>query len=778
MDVFEPITQPSIDDRLPLSTHENLPQLVPAVPDQLSPAPESLEWLSYFQRCSRLLFAVVEPVTLTLRYANDYLYELAGIEQQTGAIDLLAVAVRQMLNDREMVSVRHLYRRHILHQIFREFYGIDPQGCRLLEEPVMLRLISPLYPQPRAIEFWLRSEHLRITRCNQHFDEFSELELQQKPLAELEKLLADPAQLEALENQLRLDNYQIEGSLLLEGVDVTDREAIRCITQLLIDRDSVLQPQKFAEVNQQMRSLFQAENTVILTIEAEQARLFMGEVSDDLNTLTYSLDSFANSQFSQALQSNRVALVSDLAQECQTDCGRKLRALGVRSLLLIPLVSCLGGGETGKGGEEASTQNSKPNAPATPSALHPIGLVGVLSDRPHNFDGLDYRHAGQLIPAFTAALLAAQRQLVQKRLITNIHPAVEWRFSQEAERRSLGLPPEPIVFPAVYPLYGISDIRGSSDERNRAIQADLLAQFRLGLAVVEAVCAHQPTGLVEQVRLDLLERVHCLETTITVDVEVSGIRYLREHLEAYFDSFAQTGEATIAAIQTYQTACANSHGCVYDARAAYDEAIATITRTLRAVWDRWQAKMQRLAPHYCDLETTDGIDHMIYAGQAIDPNFSRFHLRSLRYEQLRAVCDCARASLRLQEELPSHLKVTHLVLVQDSTVDIFHDETNEALFDVRGSRDTRYEIVKKRIDKAIDAQTQTRITQPGMLTLVYSTEEEWAEYQQYFRYLTREGWIGGELERGVVQPLPGVNGLRYARVTVLPEAGGKQSAQV
>jgi hypothetical protein len=46
--------------------------------------------------------------------------------------------------------------------------------------------------------------------------------------------------------------------------------------------------------------------------------------------------------------------------------------------------------------------------------------------------------------------------------------------------------------------------------------------------------------------------------------------------------------------------------------------------------------------------------------------------------------------------------VTHLVLVQDLTVDIIHDENTEKLFEVRGTRDIRYEIVKKRIDKAVD----------------------------------------------------------------------------
>jgi hypothetical protein len=182
--------------------------------------------------------------------------------------------------------------------------------------------------------------------------------------------------------------------------------------------------------------------------------------------------------------------------------------------------------------------------------------------------------------------------------------------------------------------------------------------------------------------------------------------------------------------------------------------------------------MQQVVKHYCDVESTDGIDHMIYVGSSIDDHFCPFHLKSLRYDQLRAVCDCARTAFGFKEQIQTDLEITHLVLVQFSTVDIVHDEATERLFDVRGSRDTRYEIVKKRIDKAMDSETRTRITQPGMLTVVYSTTEEWSEYRQYFRYLQRDGWIGDTIEYGSVEPLQGVTGLKFARAAVLPAGDG------
>jgi len=712
------------------------------------------DWLNYFQRCSRLLVAVIDPNTLAVQYANDYFCNLAGglATRENGVSSSGLEQVLQLLTDADNLAIQRLYGRHLIHLIFRDIYGLDLQNCRLLDEALFLKLQSPLFPMERRIEFWLRSEQLRVKRCQPEIDEFADLDLSAQTSNQLRSLLVHAETLQQLETRLQWDNYDVEGYLLLEGVDVTVPETIHRVTQLLIDQDTILNPDKFVQVDQELRSLFQAQSTVIATLEADQLRSFMGTAGAKLDTATYPLEIFQQSHVMQALESRQVMVIPDLASNVQTDWGRSLLRLGVRSVLLIPLLS-------------SARPISETEVPVNPQ---PLGVVAILSDRPYGFDGLDCCHAEQLIPAFTVAIAAAQRHLVQRRFIAHIHPSVEWRFLEEAERRSLGLPAQPIVFEKVYPLYGISDIRGSSEERNRAIQSDLLQQCHLALAVMEAVCAAHPSSLAEQQRLDLLEHIQQLQDSITVDAEVTEIRYLRQQVEQYFDYFAGCGEAVQLAIAAYQQAWDPEQECVYRARAHYDQTIGQINALLRETWEYWQTQMQKISPHYCDIETTDGIDHMIYAGQSIDLHFGEFQLRSLRYEQLRAVCDCARTAFQLQEKCGTPLQMTHLVLVQDSTVDIFHDESTERLFDVRGTRDTRYEIVKKRIDKALDAQTQARITQPGALTIVYSTEEEWSEYQHYLRYLNREGWVDGQIERGTVQPLQGVTGLKFARVRVLP----------
>jgi len=707
---------------------------------------QELDWLRNFHHHSQLLMALVEPNTFKVQYANDYFCQLTDIPTTNSNLAELDIRLPDLLADWQSKAVESLYRQHILLLILRDIYQIEVQGKRLLEQPVIVSLNTPLYPEPRLIEFAFRSQQLQVVRRHSQGDEVN-WDLEQLLVEDGSARVIDLCELQIWTQQLCLENYQLSGQLLLEGSDITERETIRQIIELLIEHKSILQTEKFFEINQHLRSLFRATHSLILKVEDQQIRLFISSEPQDtspqeLKSTVYSMESLTGSHFLQAADSNQVRNIPDLSQDCPTDFEHSLTIEGSRSMLLIPLV--------------VKTINSRHETGRL------AGVVGIMSDHPHHFDELDCQHARELMPAFTTAL----RQAIQRHF-SHIHPAVEWRFLQEAERRSWGLPSEPIVFSNVYPLYGISDIRGSSDERNRAIQADLLEQFNLALTIVEAVVKYQESAFCQQLRLDLLDYIEELKAKIKVEAEVTALKMLGERLEVYLDYFATCGADAQAAVEAYRQNCNNSQGSVYRARDRYDQKINQINSALKDTWERWQVHMQQIIPHYCDIECTDGLDHMIYVGESIDSNFSLYHLRSLRYEQLRAVCDCARTIFQLKTPESSQLAVTHLVLVQDLTIEISHDESTEKLFDVRGAKDIRYEIVKKRIDKAVDKQTRTRITQPGMLSVVYSTEDEWIEYQQYLRYLAREGWVDTKITSGTVEPLQGITGLKFARVQII-----------
>jgi len=91
---------------------------------------------------------------------------------------------------------------------------------------------------------------------------------------------------------------------------------------------------------------------------------------------------------------------------------------------------------------------------------------------------------------------------------------------------------------------------------------------------------------------------------------------------------------------------------------------------------------------------------------------------------------------------------------------------DEKRFDVDGAYDIRYEIVKKRIDKALIKGTTERVTQPGKLAIVYGQAGEAAEYRGYLEYLRHLGYVAGEVEDLELEELQGVHGLRALRVAV------------
>ncbi|WP_035989401.1 histidine kinase [Leptolyngbya sp. KIOST-1] len=728
-------------------------------PDQNPPGDRStphpaLPWLDLIQHYSRLVMAVVDvatelgaaPQPHPVLFANRYFCRLTGIEAEGGHLDL---SFFDRLSLTHQKALRERFRRHFLSALLHYAYGqANLVSQRLLHEPLVVTLNDSETGQQRQIELRLRTakEGLRIAAISPELqtclsDCWAEAPSREQVAIQL---LSKEPTFRHLLAALKPGNYTVSGCILIEGIDVTERETSKALIELLVGHESVLGTQRFDQANVLMKQLFGAADSFLLSAENSQAQLFTQLDQPEWQTASYRVEDLQGSAFLRATDRREVVNVPDLSLDCPTPCEVDMLNRGVRSLLLIPLVM-----RTARLGD---------------GNVQMVGLVGLSSPTPYAFDQADCSRATTLMPALTAAM----RHSVQDRF-TNIHPSVRWRFEQEAERLSLGLPPAPIVFEGVYPLYGISDIRGSSDERNRAIQKDLLTQFRLALAVVEAAGHSVSNALVGQLALDLADHIVTLEAGVTVDSEVTLLRYLQREVEVHFAYFAQHSPEAEAAIAQYRATIDPNHDCVYTARAVYDTTIGHINGLLRDTWNHWQQSMQAITAHYCDLEATDGIDHMIYAGQAIDSTFTEFQLKSLRYEQLRAVCDCARKGFALKAIYDTDMTVTHLVLVQGYTVDIVHDETTERLFDVRGTRDTRYEIVKKRIDKACDAETGDRITQPGRLTVVYSTSEEWQEYERYLRYLHREGLIEDEIEQGTVEPLQGVNGLKFARVRVRPE---------
>jgi hypothetical protein len=172
-------------------------------------------------------------------------------------------------------------------------------------------------------------------------------------------------------------------------------------------------------------------------------------------------------------------------------------------------------------------------------------------------------------------------------------------------------------------------------------------------------------------------------------------------------------------------------------------------------------------PHYFEKYKTDGVEHSIYIGQSLVQNqqYSPMYLKNLRIWQLLILCSVARETEKLKSQLKVKLDTTHLVLVQNNPLSI-RFRYDEKKFDVDGTYNIRYEIMKKRIDKAIIKGSKERLTMPGKISVVYSQSSEALEYKRYFDYLQSKDLITGEIEELELEPLQGVQGLKALRIKV------------
>ncbi|OLE38321.1 MAG: hypothetical protein AUG00_05645 [Candidatus Rokubacteria bacterium 13_1_20CM_2_70_7] len=369
--------------------------------------------------------------------------------------------------------------------------------------------------------------------------------------------------------------------------------------------------------------------------------------------------------------------------------------------------------------------------------------------------------------------LNARIQTQIKEKFTAIHPVVEWRY-RKAVLDSLdrhgdggGLELEPIVFEKVYPLYALSDIRGSSTQRALAIRHDLLAQLQLAKDVVQA--AHQARGLpvLDELLYRIDKHVVQIETGLASGGEVGVISFLRSDVERLFDRLQEFGPGVRARIEAYRAAVDPRLRSVYRQRRVFEESVTRLTETISSYLDLEEQAAQGMFPHYFEKQKTDGVDHQIYIGAALveDGRFDPLYLKNLRLWQLMVVCGIAARADQLTKNLPVPLQTTHLILVQHAPLSI-RFRFDEKRFDVDGAYDIRYEIVKKRIDKAVVKGATERVTQPGKIAIVYAQPGEALEYRGYIEYLQHLGYLSGEVEDLELEEFQGVHGLRALRVTV------------
>jgi hypothetical protein len=148
-----------------------------------------------------------------------------------------------------------------------------------------------------------------------------------------------------------------------------------------------------------------------------------------------------------------------------------------------------------------------------------------------------------------------------------------------------------------------------------------------------------------------------------------------------------------------------------------------------------------------------------------DKPFDLVFLKNLRLWQLLTMVEITRRTAALKATLPVPLDTTQLILIHGQPLSIRFRQ-DERQFDVDGAYNIRYEIIKKRIDKATVLGTGERLTQPGTIALVYAQSREAVEYYEYIDYLQDRGLLEPGVEELELEELQGVKGLLALRVRV------------
>ena len=157
----------------------------------------------------------------------------------------------------------------------------------------------------------------------------------------------------------------------------------------------------------------------------------------------------------------------------------------------------------------------------------------------------------------------------------------------------------------------------------------------------------------------------------------------------------------------------------------------------------------------------------MYIGSSLSEkkSFDKLYLYNLRLWQLQIMYELENIAFKTRSEMNHDLRVASLILVHSNPMSIKF-RMDEKQFDVDGAYNIRYEIIKKRIDKAHIKNTDERLTTPGKIVIVYSQENDAKEYLKYIKFLQSKNYLGA-LENLEIEDLQGVTGLKALRVEVI-----------
>ena len=419
-----------------------------------------------------------------------------------------------------------------------------------------------------------------------------------------------------------------------------------------------------------------------------------------------------------------------------------------------------------------------------------IGLLELVSYHPRRLNSINANKLKDVMPFLEDAVIRAKEakenelELIIQEECTSIHKSVHWKFRKEAKRYLAAMSQNnPVyfreaVFEDVYPLYGQMDIKGSSSARNGATVLDLKHQLTRIESIIKSIAQVEKLPIYDQINFRIKKYLDDLLEELQVDSERQVLNFLQAEVIPLFTHLRKKNKELKALIDEYYEEVDESTGLIYKHRKDYDETVMMINKRMAAILDKKQIEAQKMYPHYYERYKTDGVEHNLYIGESITQknSFHKVYLYNLRLWQLQAMCEMENQYYKLKEHMAVELDVASMILVFNGSLSL-RFRMDEKRFDVDGTYNARYEVVKKRVDKANVKGTEERATQAGKITIIYSQEEDEMEYRRYIGFLQTMHQLDDDVEVLELEDLQGVTGLKALRVSLLYSKGKEDSQE-
>lgn len=553
------------------------------------------------------------------------------------------------------------------------------------------------------------------------------------------------------------EDFEFQGFIVLRLIDVTEQEMLSSIKYDLLGKNAVVRPESFSIIQHKLRSLFgipeirlgiayfDPNNNLILNSASSDCWKSLAENPADCNKCG---SDYAGSIYERSWMEKRYITIENLREyPFRSKVEEALLANGINNILLAPLI------------DEDET----------------IGMLELATPIDGKLNSVSAHKVENVLPMFTAAVKRVKeemstevRAIIQEEC-TAIHPTVQWRFFEAGvnlmnkRRQGEKAAMEEIVFKDVYPLFGMADVRNSSTERNSAIQKDLQQNLQLVKELLTQINLERRLPLLDEVIFKTENQLKSLNRGLASGDENNVLDFLHHEIDPLVQHFSGDSRLELL-VAKYKEALDPASGVVYKRRKSFEDSLQQINTVISNYLDEAEVSAQQMFPHYFEKYKTDGVEYSLYVGSGLtkDKVFDPFYLKNFHLWQLLTMSEIYRRVEILKPSLKTPLDITQLILVHDQPISI-RFRPDEKQFDVDGAYDIRYEIVKKRIDKAFIKNTDERLTQPGKIAIVYNQTRVEDEFRRYFQYLKAKNLVTGPIEDIELEELPGATGLRALR---------------